>query len=109
MFRNEIVLLKNSYKPMGNKLSVSNDILLYYGTSDAIRNKLRKPYKKPIEQSSSIGTIIGEMKGTQEAADRYKLGAEINNIWHYDWGAKKEYPTQKPYKLLERIICLSTL
>lgn len=48
----------------------------------------------------------GKFKGIKRYQKDDK-GMRIGNMWDVQYGGG-EYPTQKPYKLLERIICLST-
>jgi len=101
MFINEIVWCYSGGRGPENKCNTKHDIILWYGVNNLF-NKIRVPYSKGIIISKTI-------------EHRYhKDGAVINDWWMDIPGngqkqrLKFNYPTQKPYKLLERIICLST-
>jgi DNA modification methylase len=81
----------------------THDVILFYGFNH-IFNIQREEYV------TRGGTYNYHLKkyGKEAAEERHMLGKEVQDVWMIKSNTSKNYPTQKPYKLLERIICLST-
>lgn len=98
-----------------------HDTILYYTKSDNYTfNKLYKPYKKDYIQKmfrykDKNGRLYRKRRGGRQYLDE-KPGNVIGDVWNdiYSYQTRtrsKEYygyPTQKPEKLLERIILASS-
>jgi len=108
MFINEIIW---RYSPSQAKsIAHDKDFILYY-SFNSIYNIQRKPYIRKGGTFQSDKKLYGE----EYAIRKYNLGQAITSTWT-DIPSNKTtrkgmvgYPTQKPYKLLERIINLSTV
>ena len=106
MFINSIIWYKNQGQHMIKQCMQSHDVIYAYSnTGDYIFNIQREVYKL------KGGTYNYHLKkyGLQAAEDRHKLGTEITTLWVSQNIRDGDYPTQKTYKLLERVICLSTI
>ena len=110
-----------------NKLVVNSDFILYYGDLQSSRIKVDREYPfKDDKGSYRLGACGGRLnKNYHNSDDKSKYVVDGNkirqktyksdkdgtiptdNIWYIPYGSTK-YPTQKPYKLLERVICLGT-
>ncbi len=86
-----------------------HDVILRYAGENRIFNVERKPYG-PHASSGRRATDLG---GTRKLEYNAK-GTPVNNWWNdisplINWDSEKTgYPTQKPLKLLERIIKVSS-
>ena len=82
----------------------THDIILFYCLDTNIFNIQREEYKV------KGGTYKYHLDkyGKEAAEERHVLGKEVQDVWMIAANGNKKYPTQKPYKLLERIILLST-
>jgi len=133
MFRNQIVYSSNNRPVIGKGIVEVAQYILYYGF-DNIQNNIKKvefnktdkygPYfefdagfygvKNPQPFIDKYGeenirwTKDGRLRGYKLRPHHPYSDKPIDNIWT-NFNTVGEYPTQKPYKLLERIICLSTL
>ena len=105
MFINSIIWCYSGAGSCRDRCYRKHDVILRYSNTNFwIHNIQRKPYKK------TIGI------GPSNINRYHKDGAGINNWWDdiknftslQRLKKGRIYPTQKPYKLLERIICLST-
>jgi len=102
MFINEIVW----YRPGGgiprDKVARKTDFILHYGFNHMF-NRLYEPYM-------DVG-VFTKKTHTNGIDKDYSRGKNIDNLWRITplraLNGNIDYPTQKPYKLLERIICLS--
>ncbi len=108
MFINEIIW---TFTPCKSKtMSQNYNNILHYGF-DSIFNKLFIPYKHVLNQGTT-GYYL-KTKGYDYAKNIHDRGSTITCVWTdiknmKTRGYSGEYPTQKPFKLLERVICLST-
>lgn len=81
--------------------------ILWYGD---LRYIVRIPYQYKTGSYNYWKNKVGK----EYAQERYDRGKSCKNTWfdipsNTQARTANEYPTQKPYKLLERIICLSTI
>lgn len=106
MFRNQIVWHKNQGKNMTKQCMQTHDIILFYSIY-GIFNIQREDYKT----KGGTYTYHKNKYGIEAAEERYKLGKEVQDVWMLglSTNTNKKYPTQKPAKLLRRIISLSTV
>lgn len=104
MFINSIIIDKNQGHHMTRQCMQTHDVIFYYGFN-YLFNSIRLRYVK------KGGTYLYHLKkyGIEKAEERHLLGKELQDVWRVAGYTCKIYPTQKPYKLLERIICLSTV
>lgn len=113
-FRNEIIWDYNRWSGLSNsKLQSMHDNILFYGKSNVI-NKIYEPTKNPKlyqNRKDNNGDVVRNEDGTVKYFPQYER--LIDDVWHIDIlnpRAKERvgYDTQKPKKLLERIIKLSS-
>jgi len=101
MYINEIIW----YFSSSSKNTHNN--ILWYGN---IENDVRIEY---FTEKNGIYLYYKKKYGEERAKKEYGTGQSVKNTW-IDIVSNKmnrkanDYPTQKPYKLLERIICLGT-
>ena len=84
----------------------SHDVIYAYSNiRNYIFNIQREVYK------TKGGTYNYHLKkyGLEAAEDRHILGKEVQDVWSIAPNVNKSYPTMKPFKLLERIICVATV
>ena len=112
-FRNEIVWCYAGGGIPKNDYPRKHDIILRYTkTQDYTFNVERKEYGKHIEASKRRATSLGGKRAVEYSPE----GTPINDWWDdisplINWhGEKKKvnYPTQKPLKLVERIVKASS-
>jgi hypothetical protein len=133
MFINEIVITDLGFAASNSKKIVNNhDIIHYYGQQEPIKNHTYKvkqdyPYEDEYGRyriSSSGGRQsergrVGIIKnphlwtknGNSYARKLYDYNDNTNRPYKTNWSfnsIQSSYPTEKPEKLLKRIICLST-
>ena len=107
-FRNEIVWHYNRQRPKPCGFSRTHDYILYYQKSSACvfnPDDVRIPYK----QSTIDRRKYPHPDVRNGKSDLHPLGRLPDCVWHFalaHHGIK--YPTQKPLKLLERIIMVSS-
>ena len=105
MFINSIILDRTSTKFFKYILSPSYDNLMYYTLNNYwIFNTQYEPYKHKLVYNQHI-----KKYGEEYANMRYERGKPLRDIWISRQHNNKIYPTQKPPKLMERIIMLSTV
>jgi len=110
-FRNEIIWCYSGPSVVKTKLPVKHDVILFYTkTNDYTFNPLRIPYPKPLKVGGKTSWA-----GEDKDLDSYLKKGKLLEDWWTDIPAlqrnekeKRGYPTQKPIKLLERIIGLSS-
>ena len=126
-FRNEIVWCYKGPSPIKNRFPKKHDIVFYYTKTDKrVFNcdVVRVPYTESKEKAmkrwahtkSGIFTKDNFSERENKIKDLFERGGKIIEDWWSDIGAgghipKNElvgYPTQKPKKLLERIIKASS-
>jgi len=80
----------------------------YYYIFEGITPKYNWLYKKEVMQDKyDKGIVVIRNNKLKQYSSRDK--SQMNTWWDGLFNLKSgEYPTQKPYKLLERIICIST-
>ena len=103
-FRNEIVWSYSGGGVPRKAFARKHDIILFYAQSAATGfNIQRRPYAESCSNSHSDGTLIDKERGAHMTAVWGDL-APVNTQAKERTG----YPTQKPLKLLERIIAASS-
>ena len=105
MFINEIIISMVIAGGVKTGLKKTANHIYWYGSIDVITNKIYKPY---VRKNNGTYDYYYNKYGLKAAEDRYKLGTEITDVWITQSVKQAKYPTQKSYKLLKRIICLST-
>ena len=95
-FKNEIVWAYNSGGAGGNALSRKHDTLLWYSKGDNAFNIQREPYATP--------NVLGRPGFNPD-------GRMLTDVWNIPFisttsAERVGYPTQKPLKLLERIVSI---
>ena len=116
MFINEISLdIHRFYAQNSSKIIQCVDTLLLYGFNPLLN--IRVPIVREYKHEDELGVYRKYSSGrlsTRGIKSRKIYKKEdcntqiMNSLWKVNY-EKTIYPTQKPYKLLERIICLSTL
>jgi len=131
MFRNEISIIKNNLPPINSKVIFNNkENILYYGFNNIESTRYEIKVEYPLEDEKGKYRLSCEHGGRvrERYIEQYKKNPEnfifqgktyckkiyeqkdyrcYSNVWNMQY-CTSSYPTQKPYKLLERIICLST-
>ena len=112
-FRNEVVWAYTGAANVKKHFPRKHDIILFYAKSDAFqfnRDAVRIPYAKGLSVGGGT-SWAGEKKNVDDYVNRGKVVED----WWIDVTTvsrkhpeKTGYPTQKPIKLLERIIAAST-
>ena len=106
MFINQIIWMF-----VTSSLNSHNDIFHYSNNSEYIKNIVKVSY---ITKKNGTYRYWANKHSIEEAERRYNIGSDIRNTW-IDIPSNKtsrkanNYPTQKPPKLMERIIMSSTV
>jgi len=121
-FRNEIIWSYKRYTAKSNKFQRLHDSILFYGRGNkATFNEIREKYGEKSGKADSHYKLDehGEWvrwqkrKGKEPYKIRLSKGKRLGDVWeisHINASAKERlgYPTQKPERLLERIINASS-
>lgn len=107
-FRNEITWVYSGPSVAGSHLPRKHDVLLWWGTGQYPFNPLRIPYKEGL----SVGGV-SSWHGDVLDAIVYKERGKLIEDWWADIPSlcrnekeKLGYPTQKPAKLLNRVVSM---
>jgi DNA modification methylase len=113
-FQNEIIwYYRNKMGRNSKNFAKANDTILFYSKSnDSIFNEIKIARDEPVKQSVREWRDGKNMRARDENGNViYEISTETtaNNIWDIPFIAstsseRNSYPTQKPEKLLERII-----
>ena len=116
MHINSLVLNIKKLTPQNSYyISQTHDYLFIYGNNPLYSVKV--PHKKTYTHKDDKGEYRVSSGGKQTIRfgrdkkiykDEEKQETSLTSVWSFSYG-RTPYPTQKPYKLLERIICLSTV
>ena len=112
-FRNEIAWCYTGPSQAGKYFPRKHDTVLFYSRSaDYYFNPPRVRHKSGVHNSGQLFGAFGEETGKKEAME--KQGKRVEDWWVDIWSCDRYrselagYPTQKPEKLLKRIILAST-
>jgi len=121
-FRNQIIWHYRRWSNVANVYQRMHDVILFYSKSDDyVYNILYQPYAHPEWIEDTVRGVIGgklvrlkDEKGEYIKRERENIGVPMHDVWEDinfvqpTASERLDYPTQKPEKLLERIILASS-
>ena len=113
LFRNEIVWSYQRWTGATKHFQRMHDTLLFYGAKNAAFNILKEPYSSKSQHSGARHTVRVDGEYVQSYTGDTSRQKAMRDVWEISYlnsQAKERtgYPTQKPLKLLERVIKASS-
>ncbi len=115
MFRNEVIWSYRRWPSKGNQYQTMHDVILFYaGPGNVFNVEFEHPSESYMRRFKGKTQVLDPVSRTRKlVVDKPTKGLPLRDVWEMSIlaGSSKErtgYPTQKPLKLLDRIIATST-